>query len=204
MKQTRRVFYCLSLGLLWGAASIGLYFEANSSVKFVYAREPEGDSTYIAPFVPTPQEVVDRMLELAQVRKGDILYDLGSGDGRIVITAARRYGVKAIGFEIDAALVKHSQRAIMEAGLENLAEIREQDIRNVDLSPASVVTMYLYPSANLRLRGEILRQMKTGSRVVSHDFSMGSWAPDKVEQMRDSTGLLRTIYLWRVKGKDSQ
>ncbi|MGB7951624.1 MAG: class I SAM-dependent methyltransferase [Candidatus Binatia bacterium] len=204
MNQRLRVFYCLSLAFLWGVAPMGLCSEANCSVNVVYAAEPDGGSTYIAPFVPTPQEVVDRMLELAQVSKGDILYDLGSGDGRIVITAARRYGVKAIGFEIDAALVKHSQRAIMEAGLENLAEIRDQDIRNVDLAPASVVTMYLYPGANLRLRGEILRQMKAGSRVVSHDFSMGSWVPDKVERMRDSTGLLRTIYLWQIKGKNSQ
>jgi SAM-dependent methyltransferase len=203
MKQRLRVFYCLSLAFLWGAASMELCSEANSSVNVAHA-EPDGETTYIAPFVPTPQEVVDRMLELAQVSKGDILYDLGSGDGRIVITAARRYGVKAVGFEIDAALVKHSQRAIMEGGLENLAEIREQDIRNVDLSSASVVTMYLYPGANLRLRGEILRQMKAGSRVVSQDFSMGSWVPDKVERMRDSTGLLRTIYLWQIKGKNSQ
>jgi len=178
---------------------------SNSSVNVVvHAVEQDGETTYIAPFVPTPQEVVDRMLEVAQVSKGDILYDLGSGDGRIVITAARRYGVKAVGFEIDAALVKHSQRAITEAGLEHLAEIREQDIRNVDLSPATIVTMYLYPGANLRLRGEILRQMRAGSRVVSHDFSMGSWAPDRVERIRDSTGLLRTIYLWHIKDKNNQ
>src|ERR687895_2148200 len=97
-----------------------------------YAGDDDGDLTYIAPFVPTPQEVVDRMLELAEVGQGDLLYDLGSGDGRIVITAARRYGVKAVGFEIDPALVKNSRDSIRDAGLEHLVEIREQDIRTVD------------------------------------------------------------------------
>ena len=204
MKQSLRVFYFVSFALLRGTAHMGLDAEADNDPGVVYAAEPDGDSTYIAPFVPTPQEVVDRMLELAQVSTGDVLYDLGSGDGRIVITAARRYGAKAVGFEIDAALVKHSQRSIREAGLENLAEIREQDIRTVDLSPASVVTMYLYPAANLRLREAILRQMRPGSRVVSHAFRMGDWQPDGVEQMRDSAGLLRTIYIWRIKDKVTQ
>jgi SAM-dependent methyltransferase len=138
------------------------------------------------------------MLELAQVRQGDLLYDLGSGDGRIVITAAKRYGAKAVGFEIDHALVTYSQRNIKEAGVEALAEIREEDIRTIDLSPASVLTMYLYPGANLRLRAAIMRQLKPGARVVSHDFSMGDWKPDLVERMTDSTGLVRTIYLWRM------
>jgi len=204
MKQWLRVFSFVSFALLRGDATMGLDAEANNDPGVVYAAEPDGDSTYIAPFVPTPQEVVDRMLELAQVNKSDVLYDLGSGDGRIVITAARRYGAKAVGFEIDAALVKYSQRSIREAGLENLAEIREQDIRTVDLSPASVVTMYLYPAANLRLREAILRQMRPGSRVVSHAFRMGDWQPDGVEQMRDSAGLLRTIYIWRIKDKVTQ
>jgi hypothetical protein len=134
------------------------------------------DSPYIALYVPTPQEVVDRMLEL-----GDVVYDLGSGDGRIVITAAARYGVKAVGFEISPGLVKRSRDNIKEAGLEHLVEIREEDIRTVDLSPASLVTLYLYPSANLRLRSMIQRQLKPGSRVVSHQFTMGTWKPERVD-----------------------
>jgi SAM-dependent methyltransferase len=158
----------------------------------------ERDSPYIANYVPTPQEVVDRMLELAEVRKEDLLYDLGSGDGRIVITAARRYGARAVGFEIDRALVKNSRDRIREAGLEHLVEIREQDVRTVDLSPASVLTMYLSRGANLRLRSAITRQLKPGSRVVSHDFGMGNWNPDRIDQLTDSAGLSRTIYLWRI------
>jgi SAM-dependent methyltransferase len=164
---------------------------------FVAAKIDE-DSPYIAPYVPTPQEVIDRMLELAEVRNGDVVYDLGSGDGRIVITAARRYGVKAVGFEIDPTLVKASRDNIKEAGLEHLVEIREEDIRNVDLSPASVLTLYLYPTANLRLRSAIVRQLRPGSRVVSHQFTMGTWKPDRIDRLTDSTGILRTLYLWRI------
>ena len=164
----------------------------------VVAADVQDESPYIAPYVPTPQEVVERMLELAAPTKGDLLYDLGSGDGRIVIMAARKYGVRAVGFEIDPALVKLSRQQIQEAGLEHLAEIREQDIRTVDLSPATVLTMYLYPVANLRLRGAIRRQLRPGSRVVSHQFAMGDWRPDRVDQITDSTGIVRTLYLWRV------
>ncbi|MBI4528196.1 MAG: class I SAM-dependent methyltransferase [Deltaproteobacteria bacterium] len=195
MKLLRRIFFfafALVNGLLVSAL-IG-----NKSAPVVFAQEPE--SAHIAPFVPTPHEVVDRMLELAALRKGDLLYDLGSGDGRIVIAAARKYGVRAVGFEIDPQLIKESRDNIKTAGLEDLAEIREEDIRTVDLSPATVVTLYLYPAANLRLRATILRQLKPGSRVVSHAFGMGGWKPDRVETVRDSAGLTRTIYLWRVRG----
>lgn len=169
----------------------------NSRPALPMARGDE-ESPYIAPYVPTPQEVVDRMLELAQLREGDVVYDLGSGDGRIVITAAARYGVKAVGFEISPNLVKISRDNVKDAGLEHLVEIREEDIRTVDLAPASVVTLYLYPGANLRLRSMIRRQLKPGSRVVSHQFTMGTWKPDQVDQITDSTGILRTFYLWRI------
>jgi cyclopropane fatty-acyl-phospholipid synthase-like methyltransferase len=198
MKRWRRVLFLIAVTLLMAIGGMKFDSASDDSVGRAYAEEQDRDSTYIAPFVPTPQEVVDRMLELAQVSHGDLLYDLGSGDGRIVITAARRYGAQAVGFEIDPALVTNSKRNIKEAGVEALAEIRDQDVRTVDLSPASVVTMYLYPGANLRLRAAIMRQLKPGSRVVSHDFSMGDWKPDRVERMTDSAGFVRTIYLWRI------
>lgn len=168
-------------------------------VAVAHANDHDRDSRYIAPFVPTPEEVVARMLELAEITPGDVLYDLGSGDGRIVIAAAKRYGIKAVGFEINPALVEESRGTIKQQGLENLVEIREQDIRSVDLSPASVVTMYLYPNANLRLRRAIRSQLKPGARVVSHKFDMGNWTPAKTEQLKDSAGLMRTIYLWRIE-----
>ncbi len=153
------------------------------------------DSKKIVPYVPTPQEVVDRMIELAAVKKGDVVYDLGSGDGRIVITAAKK-GARAMGFEIDGDLVKESRENIRKAGLQQAAEIRQQDILTVDLSAASVVTMYLLPDVNLKLKPNILSQLKPGSRVVSHAFDMGDWKPDKTEQVNG-----RTIYLWTVPPK---
>jgi SAM-dependent methyltransferase len=202
--QLRRVFFLVALTMLMVTSQMPYLPEGKHSAGVAHAQERDLDSPYIAPFVTTPQEVVDRMLEVAQISPGDLVYDLGSGDGRIVITAAKRYGAKSVGFEIDPALVTLSRRNIREAGAEHLAEIRAEDIRNVDLSPASVVTMYLYPSANLRLRAAIRRQLKAGSRVVSHNSNMGDWKPDRVEQMTDSAGFLRTIYLWRIRNPETQ
>lgn len=159
------------------------------------------ESKKIVPFVPTPQDVVERMLELAQVKKGDVVYDLGSGDGRIVITAAKKYGVKAIGFEIDPERIRESRENIRKEGVGKLVEIREQDIRTVDLSPASVLTMYLLPEVNLMIRPNIWKQMKPGSRAVSHDFDMGDWKPLKTESIKDSSGWDHTLYLWNVGDK---
>jgi SAM-dependent methyltransferase len=159
------------------------------------AQAQDLESKKIVPFVPTPQEVVDKMIELAGVKKGDVVYDLGSGDGRIVITAAKR-GARAVGFDVDGDLVKESRDNIRKAGVQELAEIRQQDILTVDLSGASVVTMYLLPDVNLKLRPNVLSQMKPGSRVVSHAFDMGDWKPDKTERVNG-----RTIYLWTVPSK---
>jgi tRNA G37 N-methylase Trm5 len=167
-----------------------------SDVNVNLLRAQEGK---IVPYVPTPQEVVDRMLELAEVKKGDVVYDLGSGDGRIVVTAAKKYGVKAIGFEIDPQRIKESHENIKKAGVENLVEIRQQDIRNVDLSQASVLTMYLLPEVNLMIRPNIWKQMKPGSRVVSHDFDMGDWKALKTEHIKDGSSWEHTLYLWHVE-----
>jgi SAM-dependent methyltransferase len=153
------------------------------------------ESKKIVPFVPSPQEVVDKMIELADVQKDDVVYDLGSGDGRIVITAAKK-GAKAVGFDIDPQLVKESRENIRKAGVEDRAEIRNQDILTVDLSPASVVTMYLLPDVNLKLKPNLLRQLKPGSRIVSHAFDMGDWKPDKTERVNG-----RTVYLWTIPAK---
>jgi SAM-dependent methyltransferase len=159
------------------------------------AQDANIESKKIVPFVPTPQEVVDKMVELAAVKKGDVVYDLGSGDGRIVITAAKK-GARAVGFEIDPDLVKESRENIRKAGMEKLAEIRQQDILTVDLSGATVVTMYLLPDVNLRLKPNLLSQLKPGSRVVSHAFDMGDWKPDKLERVDG-----RTIYFWTIPAK---
>jgi SAM-dependent methyltransferase len=165
------------------------------SIDLAYAQDSVFESKKIVPFVPSPQFVVDKMIELAGVKKGDVVYDLGSGDGRIVIAATKR-GAKAVGFEIDPDLVGESRANIQKAGVQESAEIRNQDILTVDLSPASVVTMYLLPDVNLRLKPNLLSQLKPGSRVVSHSFDMGDWKPDKVERVEG-----RTIYLWIIPAK---
>lgn len=187
----------LTVGLTILVTILGLGWPDNRRA-VLHADDNGWESSHIAPFVPTPPEVVDRMLELAEIKQGDVLYDLGSGDGRIVVAAAKRFGIRAVGFEIDPVMVKDSRQIIKQAGLEELVEIREQDIRTVNFSPASVVTMYLYPAANLRLRPVLMRDLRPGSRVISHDFDMGSWKPDRVERLQDRAGLPRTIFRWRI------
>jgi tRNA G37 N-methylase Trm5 len=185
------VFFCLVCEPVWQQGSRG---------KPAQAQAADLESKKIVPFVPTPQDVVDKMLELAQVKKGDVVYDLGSGDGRIVITAAKKYGVKAVGFEIDPDLIQRSRDNIRKEKVEHLAEIREQDILTADLSPANVVTMYLLPDVNLKLRPNVQKQLRKGSRVVSHAFDMGDWKADKVVNVKDSASSYeRTIYLWTIK-----
>jgi precorrin-6B methylase 2 len=176
----------------------GLAYEP-SAVLAQLADKYDNEGKKIVPYVPTPQDVVERMLELAEVKKGDVVYDLGSGDGRIVITAAKKYGVKAIGFEIDPQRIKESAENIKKASVGHLVEIRQQDIRTVDLSPASVLTMYLLPEVNLMIRPNIWKQMKPGSRVVSHDFDMGDWKPLKTEHIKDASSWDHTLYLWHVE-----
>ena len=185
--------------LLWPALVVaGFSLVAIDGASLLAPRDAQSqdfESKKIVPFVPSPQEVVDKMIELAGVKKDDVVYDLGSGDGRIVITAAKK-GAKAVGFDIDPQLVKESRENIRKAGVEDRAEIRDQDILTVDLSPASVVTMYLLPDVNLKLKPNLLSQLKPGSRVVSHAFDMGDWKADRTERVNG-----RTIYLWTIPAK---
>jgi hypothetical protein len=154
----------------------------------------------LAPFDPTPQEVVERMLALARVKKSDVLYDLGSGDGRVVITAAKKYGAKAVGFEIDPGLVKLARENAHKQGVEKLVEFRQQDFMTADLSPASVVTLYLSYDGNLALRPRLVNQLKSGARVVSYTFDMGDWQPKVTENYRDAGGESHMLYYWEIAG----
>ena len=153
----------------------------------------------IVPYVPTPQEVVDRMLELAQVKKGDVVYDLGSGDGRIVVTAAKKYGVRAIGFEIDPERIKESHENIKKAGVGKSGRNPPAGYSHRRSVGANVLTMYLLPEVNLMIRPNIWKQMKPGSRIVSHDFDMGDWKPLKTEHIKDGSSWDHTLYLWHVE-----
>jgi SAM-dependent methyltransferase len=157
-------------------------------------REP----SQLAPFDPTPQEVVGRMLVLAEVRKNDVIYDLGSGDGRVLIAAAKKYGVRGVGFETDAGLVKLARENARREGVEKLVEIRQQDFLSADLSPASVVTLYLSYDGNLAVREQLQRQLKPGARVISYTFDMGDWPPKIAESYRDAAGDTHTLFLWEI------
>jgi precorrin-6B methylase 2 len=155
-------------------------------------------SGQLAPFDPTPQEVVDRMLRLAAVKAGDLLYDLGAGDGRVVIAAAKKDGVKAVGFEIDPGLVKLARENVRKQGVEHLVEIRQQDFLTADLSLPSVVTLYLSYDGNQIVRPRLMSQLKPGARVVSYTFDMAEWQPKIAESYRDAAGNSHMIYLWEI------
>lgn len=144
------------------------------------------------PFVPTPPEVVDAMLAIAEVTKKDVIYDLGSGDGRIVIAAAKKYGARGVGIDINAELVAKAKAAAIAEGVADKVSFIEGDLFEQDLSKATVVTLYLLPAINLKLRPTLLK-LKPGTRIVSHAFDMGDWKPEKTESVNG-----RTVYFWRV------
>jgi SAM-dependent methyltransferase len=164
------------------------------------ASTPWREPNQIAPFDPTPREVVERMLALGGVQKGDVVYDLGAGDGRVVIAAAKKYGVRAVGFEIDAGLAKLARENVRKEGVENLVEIREGDFLGADLSPATVVTLYLSYDGNLAVRPRLMTQLKPGARIVSYTFDMGDWQPKIAEAYRDAAGEQHLLYLWEIGG----
>jgi protein-L-isoaspartate O-methyltransferase len=143
-------------------------------------------------------EVVERMLQLANVTRDDLVYDLGSGDGRIVILAARRYGARGVGVEIDPKLVWFSRQDARRHQVDHLVTFIQGDALTVDVSAATVVTLYLTPHANLLLRPKLQRELRSGARVVSHWHDMGDWAPERVEHVTVSGGATHTIYLWRI------
>jgi predicted RNA methylase len=152
-------------------------------------------------FVPTPMEVVHKMLEMAEVKKGDVVYDLGCGDGRIVVEAAKKYGVKAVGFDIDPQRVKEAQARVKENKVEHLVTIKQEDIFTLDLTEASVVTLYLLPELNVRLMPQ-LEKLKKGSRIVSHDFDMKGAKPVQTVTVTskedDDSETEHTVYKWVV------
>ena len=156
----------------------------------------------LAPFDPTPGEVVERMLSLAGVKKGDVVYDLGAGDGRMVIGAAKKYAVRAVGFEIDPGLVKLARENVRKQGVEKLVEIRQQNFMTADLSHATVVLLYLSYDGNLALRPRLMNELKPGARVVSNTFDMGDWQPKIVETYRDGSGDTHLLYYWEISAPE--
>jgi SAM-dependent methyltransferase len=135
------------------------------------------------PYVPSPIEVVDRMLEFAEVKKGDVVFDIGSGDGRVVIEAAKKYGVKGVGIELDSRLVELARAGAKREGVDHLVEFKQGDAFKADLSAATVVTLYMLPSFNKLFRPILEKQLKPGARVVVHDYPIEGWNPVKWEEM---------------------
>lgn len=189
---------CLRVILLWSAVPFLLLLTV-----YVYSLTEAGLDTsplpraeVNAPFIRTPEEIVDQMLALADPKPGELLYDLGCGDGRIVIAAAKRYGCRAVGFDIDPQRVEEARANVRRSGLEEQVTIIEQDVFTLDLRPADVVTLYLLPRLNARLLPQ-LRQLRPGARIVSHDFDLPKITPDRslvvIEKPRE---VEHTIYLW--------
>ncbi len=146
-------------------------------------------------YLPTPAEVVTAMLRMARVGRGDVVYDLGSGDGRIVIAAVREFGAaRGVGVELDATRVREANENARRAGVKERVEFRQQDVFDTDIRPATVVTLYMGQAVNLKLRPKLLAELKAGSRVVSHAFDMGDWVPVETRTVNG-----RPVFLWTVE-----
>jgi len=187
----------LVLGLLFLAGtpfcSAAQERDTTSSIPILGLEVPPAPQKSDVPYVPTSTPVVNRMLQLADVDEKDLVYDLGSGDGRIVIQAAKQYGARGVGIEIDPELVRKARRNAREAGVSDLVEFRQGDLFETDLSDATVVTMYLLPSVNLKLRPKLFKELEPGTPIVSHDFDMGKWAPEKTVKLDGDT-----VYRWTI------
>src|SRR5918997_5475926 len=176
----------LALALMLSVASTPYAF-AQAATQEAPTRRPD------VIYVPTPEEVVEAMLQVANVTKNDIVYDLGSGDGRIPITAAKKYGARAIGIDIDPQRVKEANENLKQAGVSGNVKFLNQDLFETNLSEASVVTLYLLPSLNIKLMPKLMKELKPGTRIVSHAFDMGDWKPEKE---LDVDG--RKVYYWTI------
>ena len=157
------------------------------------------------PFVPTPIEVVDKMFDLAAIKKGDVLYDLGSGDGRIVIRAAKKYGIRAVGIEMDSLLLAKARKDAKAAGVSHLVEFRAEDALTADISAATVVTLYMLPWFNEAMKPNFKKMLKPGARIVAHDFGIEGWEPDvtvKLPGWEIRPGGYKhqhVLFLWRIQ-----
>jgi cyclopropane fatty-acyl-phospholipid synthase-like methyltransferase len=171
---------------------------------FIFAVDSTADFPEEIPFVPTPIEVVDRMLEIAEVQKHDVVYDLGSGDGRVVIRAAKKYGARGVGIEMDQSLIDEARTAAEAEGVNHLVEFRAEDALKTNLSPATVVTLYMLPWFNEAMKPNFKKYLKPGSRIVAHDFGIEGWKPDKMEKLpqpeKKAGGYVHyhSILLWNV------
>ena len=181
----------MQAGFRVAAAVVFAAFFAGGAVVYAQPQAPLRGPDVV--YVPTPPQVVDRMLEVARVGRNDVLYDLGCGDGRIVIEAAKRYGTRGVGIDIDPQRIAEARANAKAAKVEHLVQFRNADLFETDFSDATVVTLYLLPSLNVKLRPKLWKELRRGSRVVSHDFDMGDWKPQQTHQLGN-----RTVYFWTI------
>ena len=203
MRKSAPGLRLLALGLFGsGLTVVSLIFTIAFYFVTVARQQPSGKylpfdhPDILAPYIPTPLDVVEKMLNLAQVDQRDRVYDLGSGDGRIVIMAARKFGAEAVGVELDDDLYNQSSARIAELGLEKRAKILHANMFETDLRPATVVTLYLLTLVNERLRPLLKQQLRRGARIVCHDFKIPGWEPETVVEMTSKNGVPHTLYLY--------
>lgn len=174
---------------------------------FAQAEKKAAPRTPDVPFVPTTEEAVEAMLKLAGVTKNDVVYDLGCGDGRIVVTAAKKYGARAVGIDINPVRIEEARANAKKEGVESLVRFEEQDLFEAKISDATVVTLFLLSSVNLKLRPKLLADLKPGTRIVSNTFDMGDWKPEKEFTVGngddESFYLSRRLFLWKVPEKNA-
>ena len=185
--KSRVIAICLSAALLASAA-------------FAQTAKPKRDPD--VPFVPTTEPAVEEMLKLANIKSGDIIYDLGCGDGRIVTTAAKKYGIKGVGIDINPVRIEEAKARAKKEGVENLVTFVEADLYEAKISDATVVTLFLLPSVNMKLRPKLLADLKPGTRVVSNTFDMGDWKAEKETALDDQNDedsyLSHKFFLWTI------
>jgi len=198
--QLKRLVTGLLVGLSFASMGVGCtqqrdaQADAQTSPTTTQSQTQAPERAPDVPYVPTPQVVVDRMLQITKVNSNDVVYDLGSGDGRIPITAVRQFNAqRAVGIDINPERIREANQNAQQANVTDRVEFRQQDLFQTDLRNASVVTLYLLPDVNLRLRPKLLSELRPGTRIVSHAFDMGDWKPERVENVDR-----RTIYYWTV------
>jgi predicted O-methyltransferase YrrM len=179
--------------------SYSFRYDESNNLELYKGSHGRSDAADLAPFVPTPMSVVDKMLELAGVSNKDIVYDLGSGDGRIVIAAAKKYGAHGVGIELDPRLIRESKAAAKKAGVERLVEFRMEDATRSDISEATVVTLYLLPESNELLRDRLEKELRPGARVVSHNYLIPGWKDKEIAfaEVRTEDTQTHEVYVYR-------
>jgi len=180
----------VGLAILMSGTALAVHRSTRAATPTVQTQQLE------APFVATPPAVVEAMLKLAKVTKNDIVYDLGCGDGRIVIAAAKNYGARGVGIDIDPQRIKEATENARQQGVSDRVTFVQADLFDADIREATVVTLYLLPTLNLKLRPRLLTDLKPGTRVVSHDFHMDEWTPDETVELNG-----RRVYLWTVPAR---